>query len=158
MKHDGNAVAVLLGEVFVIQLHQISSQFILITVYFCLDLLDTLCLLFLIVTEQSKRNIQSLAGITLHMSCCISSLLYGKSRFFQKSGFQDHELLIFLADFIGLVVTDRETGKFHKKVREWKPCNRRCDIEDTVCDRDRCRCCHLRHKWEMYRCIDKVKQ
>ncbi len=34
VKHDGNAVAVLFGEVFVIQFHQISSQFIFITITF----------------------------------------------------------------------------------------------------------------------------
>ena len=57
-----------------------------------------------------------------------------------------------------LVVADRKTGKFYKKVRERKPYKCCRDIEYTVCDRDRCRCCHLCHKRKMHSCVDHIEQ
>ena len=92
------------------------------------------------------------------MFCRISSLLHCESRFFQKTRFKNHKFLVFSADLIHFVVADCKTGKFYKKVRERKPYKCCRDIEYTVCDCDRCRCCHLCHKRKMHSCVDHIEK
>ena len=121
VKHHGNAVTVCLRKILIVQLNKIGSQFILVPVYLAFHLCDLLSLFLTVIMKHLKRSLQRLPGILCHTSCCGSSLLYCKCRFFQETGFQNKEFLIFLCRLnILRRVTDRHTCKLHKKIGERK--------------------------------------
>ena len=150
VKHNGQAVAVFQRKIFLIQLDQIGSQFVLIAVNLCFNLFHTESCLLLEIIQQAKRKVQSGFGLLCHFPGSCFALLNSNTRIAEKTGFQDHKLLIFCGNnFLLFCITDSCTCHFYKHISKWKKykcCN---DVKGTVDHCDAGRTCHFFNEREM---------